>query len=405
MIKHKYLSSYQENIDWLFNQFPAFQKVGQSAYKPTLDNTRTLIAQFEVILEKLQFVHVAGTNGKGTTASIIASTFTEAGLKTGLFTSPHINDFRERIRIDGEMILQNKVNHFIETVRELDFQIRPSFFEITWVMALLHFQQEKCDAIVVETGLGGRLDATNVITPLISVITNIGLDHTAILGDTLGQIAMEKAGIIKENIPVVIGQTTADTLPVFKQFSDNRNSPMFLADLDNTNTTFEVNKKIAQTALQRVKLDGYYFDESVFDRALKNLISNTGFRGRFQTIQKDPLTIVDAAHNIDGVTRLVKDVASLYKTKKITAVYGASNDKDIEEILKLIPEDWNVIFTEFKNSRSHSLERFRNVAKHFKFDAKFYTNSTEALDHAQSANNKDDVILIFGSFFLLEEII
>ena len=397
-------SSYQENIDWLFNQFPAFQKVGQSAYKPTLDNTRTLIAQFEVVLEKLQFVHVAGTNGKGTTASIIASTFTEAGLKTGLFTSPHINDFRERIRIDGEMISQNKVNYFIETVRELDFQIRPSFFEITWVMALLHFQEE-CDVIVVETGLGGRLDATNVITPLISIITNIGLDHTAILGDTLGQIAMEKAGIIKENIPIVIGQTTAETLAVFKEFSDNRSAPMFLTDLDNTDTTFEVNKKIAQAALQRVKLDGFNFDENVFDRALKNLIRNTGFRGRFQTIQKDPLTIVDAAHNIDGVKRLVNDIAKLFKNKNIKALYGASNDKDLNEILKLIPVEWTVYFTEFTNKRSHSIESFKRVSEQFKFDSKFFLNATDALTHAQFSSNKDDVILIFGSFFLLEEII
>ncbi len=397
--------SYANQINWLFNQFPVFQNVGSSAYKPTLENTIALIEHFGVDLNKLRFVHVAGTNGKGTTSSILASTFTESGLKTGLFTSPHIHDFRERIRVNGEMIGQKEVSAFITSVQDQSFAVNPSFFEISWVMALLHFQNTKCDIVVVETGLGGRLDATNVITPIISVITNIGLDHTAILGNTLREIAFEKAGIIKEGVPVIIGQTQEDIAPVFRVTSTKRSSLIHFVDHPETASTFEINERIARETLLRVELESFEFNAEKFHLGLKNLGKNTGFIGRFQTIKKDPLVIVDAAHNDDGIRRLVRDVYRLHPEKKIYAVYGASNDKELDKIFSLIPDSWTMAFTEFKNKRSYRIQDFKQKSAGFSFTSNFYKSSEKALSDVQSVINKDDAIIVFGSFFLLEEII
>lgn len=396
---------YDGQLEWLFHQFPVFQKVGHSAYKPTLDNTNELIRQFGLDLDKLKFVHVAGTNGKGTTASIMASTFTESGLKTGLFTSPHIHDFRERIRINGEMIEKNEVSRFITAVKNQDFIMAPSFFEISWVMALLHFQREECDVVVVETGLGGRLDATNVITPILSVITNIGLDHTSILGNTLGEIAKEKAGIIKKGVPVVIGQSLEETRSVFNIKAEEEGAEICFVNHPRKSTTFQINEKIAKEALQKVELPSFKFDASIFGKALERLSKNTGYKGRFQKISKSPLIIADAAHNMDGIQRLIKDVDIQFQGKQIHAVYGASNDKDLERILSLVPHKWIIHFTEFENQRSFHIDKLKDVAESFLFNSTFHKNSSEALAYAQSIINKDDVILVFGSFFLLEEII
>ncbi|MGM0480223.1 MAG: bifunctional folylpolyglutamate synthase/dihydrofolate synthase, partial [Bacteroidota bacterium] len=233
---------YKQRIEWLFRQYPAFQKVGEKAYKPTLENTLKLIRHFGIDLNAMRFIHVAGTNGKGTTASIIASDLQESGLKTGLFTSPHLRDFRERIRVDGQMIDAGSVAAFIDEVQQSEFPMAPSFFEISWVLALQYFESQSCDVVVVETGLGGRLDATNVITPLMSVITNIGLDHTAILGDTLSEIAYEKAGIIKSEVPVVIGEHLEATRLVFDEISEERNAPLHYVEEQQGTTTFETNR-------------------------------------------------------------------------------------------------------------------------------------------------------------------
>jgi dihydrofolate synthase/folylpolyglutamate synthase len=398
-------TSYNNQLEWLFNQFPIFQKVGVSAYKPTLENTSALIEYFGIDLDELKFVHVAGTNGKGTTASIIASTFKESGLKTGLFTSPHIQDFRERIRINGKMIGKEEVSKFITLVQDRSFSIKPSFFEISWVMSLLHFQKEKCDVVVVETGLGGRLDATNVITPIMSVITNIGLDHTAILGNTLEEIAKEKAGIVKPGVPVIIGQTQEEIASVFKQVAEAKSTQIHFIDQPENATTFKVNERIARETLLRLELDSFEFVAEHFFMGIKNITKNTGFIGRFQIINRSPLIILDAAHNTDGVIRLIGDVNKLYPGKKIHAVYGASNDKELSKILSLIPDDWTMYFTEFKNKRSYLINDFKEESKDFSFASTFYESSSQALSYAQSLINKDDVILVFGSFFLLEEII
>ncbi len=396
---------YKQRLDWLFQQYPAFQKVGEKAYKPTLDNTRQLIQKFDINLNTMRFIHVAGTNGKGTTASIMASDLKESGFKTGLFTSPHLSDFRERIRVNGQMIDHQTVCDFIDVVQQKDFQIAPSFFEISWVLALKYFESKSCDIVVVETGLGGRLDATNVIAPLLSVITNIGLDHTAILGETFSEIAYEKAGIIKRGVPVVIGEKHRATDPVFDQVSEQRNAPLIYVDQPSRATTFELNQSTAREALKILPLKGYQFDVVRFERAIRQLTENTGFTGRFQVLQNDPVVVLDAAHNEEGIKRLVKDIEHVYYDKKVHAIYGASNDKKLDQLLKLIPDDWSMYFTIFKNKRSMKLITLKSAARKNKFKSKFFKTPHDALKSAQHVVNKEDIIVVFGSFFLLEEII
>jgi dihydrofolate synthase/folylpolyglutamate synthase len=401
----KMTSDYDHQLEWLFNQFPAFQKIGATAYKPTLENTKKLIDLFDVDLNSLRFVHVAGTNGKGTTSSILASYFTEAGLKTGLFTSPHINDFRERIRVNGKLVHKGFVREFIQKVRTIDLEFAPSFFEISWVMALKHFQTEACEIVVVETGLGGRLDATNVISPLISVITNIGLDHTAILGNTLPEIAFEKAGIIKKNVPVVIGYRQEATTATFEQVSNNRNAALYFVEQLPDATTFDMNKATAKKALELLSAEVVPFKLNLFDRSILNLTRNSGIRGRFQVLNKSPLLIADAAHNFDGILRLISDVKLKYPDRKVHAVYGASNDKNLHKLLTLFPSDWSYSFTTFKNQRSYSIDELTQLGNQTNLAIRYFNSPESALLKAQSLQNKEDIILIFGSFFLLEEII
>ena len=396
--------SYNSAINWLFNQFPAFQKVGSIAYKPTLENTRQLIRYFDLDLNKLNFVHVAGTNGKGTTCSIIASASTESGYKTGLFTSPHIHDFKERVRINGHKIEEDCVVDFINTVQSIEWEIKPSFFEITWVLALKYFIDQKCDLVVVETGLGGRLDATNVITPLVSVITNIGLDHINILGDTKSAIAKEKAGIIKPNIPVFIGTEDLEIIPVFESISKISQSPMTVVKTDGL-TNFNKNMRLAKAVTDFLSRNGFVITDSLFSEGIIKLKENSGLRGRYEILKKEPLVIADAAHNLDGIKSLLAQVKNEYPNKRLSLLYGASNDKDLNKILKLFPDNSDCFLTQFNNSRSFSMEELRTNSEKYNFNKYFFSDAPSAFNAAQASLNKDAILLIFGSFFLLEEII
>jgi dihydrofolate synthase/folylpolyglutamate synthase len=395
---------YKEKVDWLFNQFPVFQKVGASAYKPTLDNTLALIEFFNVPISEMKFVHVAGTNGKGTTCSIIASALTASGQKVGLFTSPHIKDFRERIRINGEMISEDEVVEFINSIQNTDFDFSPSFFEITWVMALAHFYKEKCDIIVVETGLGGRLDATNVIQPELSVITNIGLDHVAILGDTREKIAVEKAGIMKENIPVLIGESDEEINNVFLNTARSKYAPIHFLPEHIGENTFEVNRRLAFKAVDFLLKDSPNID-LIKEKALKDLYQNTGLYGRNQTYSEDPLIILDAAHNTMGIQRFILDIQKRYSDRKIRVLYGASNDKDLFEIAQLFPTNWEYYFTEFDSQRSTKIDAFKTIERINQLNTNYFSDAKKAFEMAQIINNKSDMLIVFGSFFLLEEII
>ena len=404
-------NTYLNTIEWLFKQFPAYHKIGASAYKPDLTNCLRLSELFGNPHLDLKFIHIAGTNGKGSTSSMLASILQESGEKVGLFTSPHIEDFRERIRINGEMISENEVISFCNKVKSFQLDFEPSFFEITWTMALIHFSNLKCTVCVIETGLGGKLDATNIITPILSIITNIGLEHTNFLGDTLEKIAYEKAGIIKNNIPIVIGETLPQTKIVFEKIALEKQSNLYLAENSQVQTpqNFPLlgdyqlkNYRIIDTAIPILNDLGFSISESSISTGLQNLAKNTGFRGRMQIINRSPLTIMDVSHNYDGIKATLESLLKI-NTGNIKIVYGTSSDKDLDSIFSIFPLDAEYYFTEFSNDRSAQLTQLKDKAEIIKLNAHFFSNPKEALKSAQKSTNEKDTILIFGSFFLISD--
>jgi dihydrofolate synthase/folylpolyglutamate synthase len=404
------LTTYEESINWLFEQFPAYQKIGAVAYKPDLSNTLSLCKQLNIDFNQLQYIHVAGTNGKGSTSNMIASICMEKGLKTGLFTSPHIHDFRERIIVDGIQISEERVVSFCQQIRNLTLEVSPSFFEITWALTLSHFIESKCDICVIETGLGGRLDSTNIISPILSIITNIGMDHVAILGDTLEKIAFEKAGIIKPKIPVVIGETLPETISVFETSAKTQNSTVFWAEKEEFTSTFHFptesyqwkNERTVRTAMRALNTLGFDFSESEIENGIKNTKNNTGFRGRFEIIAHDPLTIVDVAHNVDGIKQLLQTLKPKV-SGQLHIVYGTSSDKDLDSILSLFPKDAKFYLTEFSSERSAKIADLRKSAETNGLNATYFLKMKEAVEKAQQSANKIDTILITGSFFLISD--
>ncbi len=403
--------AYSDSIDWLFQQFPAYHKIGAAAYKPDTNNCLSLCELCQNPQEDLKFLHIAGTNGKGSTSSMLASILQESGKKTGLFTSPHIEDFRERIRVNGEMISEVEVVDFCNLIKSFRLDFEPSFFEITWVMALVHFQKQGCQICVIETGLGGRLDATNLITPLLSIITNIGLEHTNFLGTTLPEIAFEKAGIIKPSVPIVIGETVDETLPVFKEVAKKNNSSIYFSEENEIHAPVNFpllgsyqkkNFRTVQTSIQVLNSIGFDIQESHVKKGLQNLSKNSGFRGRMQVISTAPLTIMDVSHNFDGIKATLESIEIASNTK-LHIVYGTSADKDLDSIFTLFPKNALYYFTEFNNERSATSIVLLEKSQQFKLNSTFFKNPKKALIEAQKSANKEDTILIFGSFFLISD--
>lgn len=402
--------TYTETVEWLFQQFPAYQYVGASAYKPSLENIERLCAHFGNPQEHLRFIHVAGTNGKGSTCSMLASILTESGEKVGLFTSPHIRDFRERIRINGEMISEEYVINQTAVFRSNELDFAPSFFEMSFLMALLYFQQEKCTVCVIETGLGGRLDATNVITPLISVITNISIEHTQFLGNTITSIAREKAGIIKENVPVVIGETEGESSRVFLEVATGKHAPIVFADQENRTIPSDFpligayqrrNYCTVQSTLH-VLANDFPVTLEHLRKGLLNLAHNSGFYGRLQVVDQEPLTLFDVSHNPAGIRETLSAIRELNKGQ-LLIVYGTSADKDLGEIFALFPTDAQYFFSEFSNQRSARMTQLKENSEKSMLEGHFFSDPKKALASAQSIANKEDTILVFGSFFLLSD--
>ena len=401
--------TYQVAIDWLFEQFPAYQKIGLAAYKPDLSNTLSLCKQLGIDYDSLKYIHIAGTNGKGSVSNMLASVFMEGGYRTGLFTSPHIHDFRERIVVDGVQIPEERVVAFCLQIQHLELEVKPSFFEITWALALTHFIESNCEMCIIETGLGGRLDSTNIIAPVLSVITNIGMDHVAVLGDTPAKIAFEKAGIIKEGTPVVIGETTPETLPVFTDKAEAVHADLYLAETLISFAPFVhtagyqwKNERTVRMSLEVLSETGYPFTAETIAAGIEHTSRNTGFRGRFQVIANAPLTIVDAAHNEDGVRQLLETL-KLHQQGKLHIVYGTSADKDLEAILSLFPKAVTFYLTAFSNQRSATTADLRNAAEALHLDAQIFHEVKQAISAAQLSADKDDTILITGSFFLMSD--
>lgn len=414
-----------------------FHRVGAAAYKANLDNTIAIDALLNHPHQSFKTIHVAGTNGKGSTSHMLAAILQQAGYKTGLYTSPHLKDFRERIRVNGKMISKEYVSHFVEHYKN-DFEnIKPSFFEWTVGLAFDYFRKKKVEVAVIEVGLGGRLDSTNIITPLLSVITNIGWDHANLLGDTLEKIAAEKAGIIKENVPVVIGETQAATKNVFIAVSEEKNAPIIFAgnnyrailkkdsSLKNDKLIIDVLKE-GKICLKNIKLDltGYYQlknictviqsiellqkhfpvkEKNMYD-ALKNVKQLTGLRGRWEIISKNPLTICDTGHNADGISEILKQL-KIIKFHKLHFVLGMVNDKDISGILKLLPKKAMYYFCKANIPRGADASELQRMGKMWDLEGKAFRSVKESFNSAKKSAGKNDLVFVGGSTFTVAEVI
>jgi len=408
--------TYQEAIFWLFQQFPSFQQIGAAAYKPDLGNIQLLLNKIGNPEKELKFIHVAGTNGKGTTSSIIASYLTESGFSTGLFTSPHLLDFRERIRINGEMISEESVIDFCNSIQSVG-EIEPSFFEISFAMALYHFYQKKCEYCVIEVGMGGRLDATNCITPLISIITSIGLDHTQFLGDTRTLIAYEKAGIIKAQIPVILGEKDEETTPVFQKKALETNSsfrfvqdstyPSWIDDLPFPfNRGFQLQN--AKTALLTIdelsKKEQISLDQKLFIPALENISKNTGYQKRIEIVHENPRVILDVSHNLEGIKATLFLLQNTIKGN-LFIIYGSSSDKNYNDIISTFPKKAIVYLTTFQSERSVKMEILTKIRdSNQDTNIEVYNDVNQAILHCLEKANAEDTVLVFGSFFLIQDI-
>ncbi|WP_035668228.1 folylpolyglutamate synthase/dihydrofolate synthase family protein [Flavobacterium sp. 83] len=404
--------NYQETINWMFSQLPMYQLQGASAYKKDLTNTHLLIAHLDNPQEKLKCIHIAGTNGKGSTSHMLASILQEAGYKVGLYTSPHLKDFRERIKINGIEISEDFVTDFTNKHKAFFEANDMSFFEMTVGLAFDYFAKEKVDIAIIEVGMGGRLDATNIITPLVSVITNIGLDHTQFLGNTLEAVAFEKAGIIKPNIPVIIGEYTPETKPVFLAKANECNSEIYFAsDLITKTYSSDLigdyqlhNKKNAiQTIAILNEQKEFKISQENIKSGLLQVVKNTGLQGRWQQLGEFPKVICDTAHNKNGLEIVLSQIQK-ETFEKLHIVLGVVNDKDLDEVLPLFPENAIYYFCKPNIPRGLDTTILQEKAKKHNLNGNTYSSVTEAYMSAKNNATKNDFIFIGGSTFVVAEL-
>ncbi len=402
--------NYEETLSYLFDQLPMFQRVGAAAYRKNLGNTLTLARMTEHPEDGFKSIHIAGTNGKGSTAHGLASVFQSCGYKTGLMTSPHYKDFRERIRVNGEMISEDYIVDWVERYRKRFEAVEPSFFELTVLMGFSYFREQKVDIAIIETGMGGRLDSTNIVTPELSIITPIGFDHTTFLGDTLEKIAMEKAGIIKQNVPSLIAQGNEEVMEVFRSVSESRSSPMTEVhqreDPISTDMRGDYQQSNMATVLGAVSIlreGGWKLPEEQVTEGLKNVIASTGFMGRWQQISTAPRIIVDSAHNLAGIQTLLKNLAQ-ERYKKLHIVIGMVDDKDVETVLSELPIGAIYYFCQAKVIRAMSCSLLAQRAIQMSLLGECYGSVESALTAAMDTAKKDDLILVTGSVFTVAEV-
>lgn len=429
---HKKMN-YKETIDYLYKSTPMFQKIGGKAYKEGLYNTHVLDDFFNHPHTYYKTIHVAGTNGKGSCSHTLASILQQNGHKVGLFTSPHMLDFRERIRIDGIPVPEDFIVDFVRNHKYFFEPLSPSFFELTTAMAFYFFKQEKVDVAVIEVGLGGRLDCTNIIQPDLSIITNIGLDHTQFLGDTLAKIAYEKAGIIKENTPVIIGESLPDTEPVFKEKAKKENAPILFADrspyvtpegtkqateggwiydciypdqlygelagiyqIKNTNTILHV--------LEELNKIGYSISEQSIRKGFATVSETTGLQGRWQKITSNPTLICDTGHNVEGITEVVKQLRNT-PHHQLHIIFGVVNDKDITGILQLLPKNAIYYFTKPQIERALDEKELKQKANAVALKGESYPSVELALNKARADSLESDLIFVGGSSFMVADLL
>ncbi|WP_299125719.1 folylpolyglutamate synthase/dihydrofolate synthase family protein [uncultured Winogradskyella sp.] len=404
--------NYQDTVSWMFQQLPMYQNKGNSAFKKDSSNTLKLSEQLGEPHKQFKSIHVGGTNGKGSTSHMLASILQEAGYKVGLYTSPHLKDFRERIRINGKVVSKQFVIGFIKRNKAFLDSNSLSFFEMTVGMAFDYFAKQKVDIAVIEVGLGGRLDSTNIIMPELSVITNIGYDHMQMLGNTLEEIAFEKAGIIKQSIPVVIGETQTETKAIFKAKAADSNSEIYFADQLIKHTLESDLKGLYQihnikTVLQSVEVlrdSRFIISETQLKKGLLNVVKNTGLQGRWQVLQKQPKIICDTAHNREGLTYVMQQLQS-EKFDKLHIVFGVVNDKNLDSIIPLLPKKAKYYFCKPDVQRGLDAIKLREVFANVGLFGKSYRSVNDALYNAKLNAEKDDLIYIGGSTFVVAEII
>ena len=426
--------NYQQTVDYLFSQLPMYSRIGASAYKEDLTNTIALCNFINNPQQHFKSVHIAGTNGKGSTSHMLAAILQTAGYKTGLYTSPHLKDFKERIKVNGQMIDEDFVVSFTQKIKPAIESIEPSFFEITVAMAFDYFAHEKVDIAIVEVGLGGRLDSTNIISPELSVITNIGLDHMNILGDTIEKIAFEKAGIIKKNIPVVVGEVLPETRPVFESIAAANSSELIIAPEKRRSIDWKYGHHLLKIEVAHqhsdevnfyeLDLPGYYqtknittvlesvsqlqkkgwnIPEESIRKALKHVKHLTGLHGRWEHVHSNPTVILDVGHNEDGIKAIVQQL-ELMDYHKLHIVLGMVKDKEIETVLALLPKLAVYYFTRAQIPRALPEEELKSKAAVAGLSGNAYAEVNMALKVAMANAHKDDLILVCGSVFVVGEV-
>lgn len=427
--------TYNETIAYLYAQLPMFSRIGAAAYKADLHNTIALCKALNNPEQKFKTIHIAGTNGKGSTSHMLAAILQEAGYKTGLYTSPHIKDFGERIRINGEMIDEAYVVDFVERTKQITATIQPSFFELTVAMAFEYFANEQVDIAIIETGMGGMLDSTNVITPLVSIITNIGYDHTNLLGNTLAEIAYQKAGIIKPSVPVIIGEKHPETKAVFINKAAGENAPIVFAEdrfevlsaqqlngqmvcdvrdkHNNLMTPFSLDlngwyqsKNIISVlcAVDILRNQGFSMPAAVVTSSLQKVKKLTGLRGRWDILQQQPTIITDVAHNAAGIEQILLQLNNDYQNAALHFVMGFVKDKDIQNVLELLPANASYYFTNAHLPRALSYQDLQSMAAEAGLSGKGFDDVNDAIAAAKKAAANNDVIVVCGSFFIIAEI-
>ena len=428
------MASYKETLDYLYAQLPMFTRVGASAFKTDLHNTLALLEQLQQPQHTFKTIHVAGTNGKGSTSHMLAAIFQQAGYKTGLYTSPHLLDFRERIRINGAMVPEDFVVRFTEDMRTHITDIAPSFFELTVAMAFQYFKQEAVDIAIIEVGLGGRLDSTNVITPELSLITNISYDHKNMLGDTLPKIAAEKAGIIKRGVPVVISETQPEVQEVFINTAQSKQAPIHFADQEWMESSsavegYHLNLMLMDRQQQQMRkfqldLNGQYQEKNVMGvlsavkllqqqgwhitwehvgTALSHVKKLTGLRGRWDIIQQHPLTVLDVGHNEAGINEIVEQLGHV-NYQQLHIVVGFVKDKEVERVLPLFPATAHYYFCKAQIPRALDEVALSEMGAAAGLQGHAYSSVQAALQAARQHAKPDDMILVCGSFFVVAEV-
>lgn len=431
--------NYEEILDFMYSQLPMFQRVGNVAFKKDLSNITALCEGLDHPQKKIKSIHIAGTNGKGSTAHIIAANLQSAGYKTGLYTSPHYIDYRERIKIDGQFIDKDYICSFVNQNKSLIEEIKPSFFELTVALAFSYFADRAVDFAVIETGLGGRLDSTNIITPILSIITNIGFDHEAMLGNSLEEIAAEKAGIIKQNIPVLIGSDQQEILPVFEQKARSNNSTLLLCkdilkieehpDHDIFEPYFklsslrypllnfnklkidllgEFQKENLATALTSLAIlkdfNMLEVDQHSIIQACRTIHQSVNFMGRFQLIRNAPMVLMDSAHNLDGIQQLVRQLSSI-KYKSLHIILGTVNDKNIHKLLCALPKQAKYYFCKADIPRGLNTAILSKMALDLDLKGSCHDHVADAYHSALKIAKTDDCILVCGSIFVVGELL